>query len=98
MRVKIIIDCFDLLAGFELMHPIEQIAIFNAIIDTLGSYPKPMSKTLNRPATSAQIGSYLFVSNARNACKLADFGYIDINTAFQIIQNNLENAFSLLVE
>jgi|SRR5690606_7119143 len=97
-RTAIIRDCFDLLAGFEQLNRAEQTDVFNAVIDTLGSYPKPMRKTSTRPATSAQIGCYLCVSNVRNACKLATFGQIGNQTALQIVQDNLEKAYSLLVE
>lgn len=98
MKTVILTDCFDLLAGYEYLSELEKINVLRYIIDVLGSYPKPQKKNAVRPATSSQIGTYLFVSNVRNACKLAEFGFIDTSTAYTIIQNNLEQAFSLIVE
>jgi len=98
MKTQIITDCLDLLAGFENLNPKEQKECFEQTIDTLGSYPKPQKKNDIVIAKSYEIACYLFVSNVRNACKLSSLGFIKITLGFSTIQQNLENALSILVD
>lgn len=96
MRVRLITDCMDLMAGFELLNHAEQLQILQMVIDTLGSYPKPQKKADTLPAPTKAVGAYLFVSNVRNACKLHAFGFIPTESTKQAIDSNLSNALSLL--
>ena len=88
----------DLFCGFRLINPTEQNQLFFDAIDVLGSYPKPQRKNSTNTATKNNLGAYLFVSNARNTCKLASIGLIANDTAYNLIQTNLENALSLLID
>lgn len=96
MRVKQVTDCMDLLAGFELMDSSEQKQAFLLAIDTLGSYQKPQKKGDVIPSTTVNIGAYLFISNARNACKLGTMELINPITSHSIAMDNLTNALTLL--
>ncbi|CAA0168267.1 hypothetical protein [Tenacibaculum maritimum] len=90
----IITDCLDLLAGIENLKPKEQKGTLQNIIDVLGSYPKPKKELKNKDI----LACYLFVSNARNACKLSVLEYMSLKEGFNIIHVNLENTLSLLVD
>ncbi|CAM1352390.1 hypothetical protein [Tenacibaculum insulae] len=94
MRINIITDSLDLLAGIEKLELKEQKTTLQNIIDTLGNYPKPKKKQKN----VKYIACYLFVSNVRNACKLSVFGFLDMYIGFNVVQFNLEGALSLLVD
>ena len=96
MKAQQITDCLDLLAGFEHMEHTEQKHTFLLVIDTLGSYPKPMKKGDSDPVKPYDLGAYLLVSNVRNACKLVGLGLLKPTTAHAFICDNLESALTLL--
>lgn len=98
MKIEIITNCLDLLACFELLTDTEKKDCFSNVIDLLGSYTKPQKKTDTRRAKTYQIASYLFVSTARNYCKLSNTGFVKLNTGFNNIQYNLECALSILID
>lgn len=98
MRVAIVQDCIDLMGGFELLQPFERKPVLLAVIDTLGSYPKPQYKGDTKQATPNNIGAYLLVSNVRNACKLAEMDFIGMPHALSLIRYNLEQALTILQE
>jgi hypothetical protein len=98
MKVQIITNCLDLLAGFEYLTPKEQKDCFQQIIDVLGSYPKPQKKNVLESAKPNEIACFLLVSNVRNACKLSTFGFIDFKAGYSTIQENCEFALSLLID
>ncbi|AMA50440.1 MULTISPECIES: hypothetical protein [Flavobacterium] len=91
-----ITDSLDLLAGFQFLSTKEQKEAFVLVVDCLCGYPKPTKKECPAPAPAHLLGAYLYVSNARNACKLASLGYTDNITASYLITANLENALTLL--
>lgn len=96
MRVKKIIDCIDLFAGFELLEPHEKKEIYLLVIDTLCGYPKPTKKGFKTLENKKDLGAYLFVSNTRNACKLGNIGLYNSVQAYSIAMQNLSNALTLL--
>jgi hypothetical protein len=105
IQINVITDCLDLLSSFSFtkpskpfINPVEQNKLFFDVIDILGSYPKPQHKNSVDTATPNNLGAYLFVSNARNTCKLASIGLVANDTAYNLIQTNLENALSLLID
>jgi len=98
MRIEKIQDSLDLMAGFELTGLHEQKQTLLTVIDTLCGYPKPKKKYDPNPTPVKDLGAYLFVSNSRNACKLGELGFIDINTAQKLVNINLETALSLLLD
>lgn len=98
MRVKIVQDCMDLIGGFELLQPFERKPVLLAVIDTLGSYPKPQKKGDTVRTSDKDLGAYLLVSNVRNACKLADIDFIGMPHALSLIRYNLEQALTILQE
>ncbi|CAA0242704.1 conserved hypothetical protein [Tenacibaculum maritimum] len=93
MKKEIITDCFDLLAGIENLKPKEQKGTLQNIIDVLGSYPKCKKELENKNV----LACYLFVSNVRNACKLTILESLDLKEGFDIVQVNLEDTLSLLI-
>jgi len=98
MKIEIITNCLDLLAGFEHLTNNEKKDCLNNVIDTLGSYPKPQKKTDVQRAKAYKIASYLFVSTARNYCKLSILNFIKLDIGINIIQHNLESALSILID
>lgn len=105
IQINVITDCMDLLSGFSFIKPskpfinqVEQNQLFFDAIDILGSYPKPNRKGDKVNASNQYLGAYLFISNARNTCKLTSIGLIANDTAYNLIQTNLENALSLLID
>jgi hypothetical protein len=96
MRVRQVTDCMDLLAGFELMDSSEQKQVFLLAIDTLCGYPKPQRRGDSLTAQPEKLGTYLFISNTRNACKLGELELISPIEAHRIAMNNLTNALTLL--
>jgi len=98
MKIEIITNCLDLLTGFEHLTNNEKKDCFSSVIDTLGSYPKPQKKTDIQRAKTYQIASYLFVSTARNYCKLSIENFIKLDTGINVIQYNLESALSILTD
>ena len=98
MKIQIITDCLDLLAGFQYLEPYEKKECFQQIIDVLGSYPKPQKKTDLEAAKPYEVATYLFVSNIRNACKLSILEFISNSTCIEIIQVNCECALSVLTD
>ncbi len=89
--IEIITKSLDLLSDIELLNTKEQKKVLYSIIDLLGNYPKPNND-------NNDLACYLFVSNVRNACKLSILKYLDLKESFNIIQVNLENTLSLLVD
>lgn len=69
---------------------------FNRVIDLLGSYPKPRQKGDEIEPQPTTLGSYLFVSNARNAVKLGLLKYHTEAQAGIIGIYNLRDALKLI--
>lgn len=97
MQRTIITDCMDLLAGFEHLPVDDQAQTLDAVIDTLGNYPKPQHKGDTDHADKTALGAYLFVSNVRNACKLGLLGLWSTATARNVAQSNLVFTLDLLM-
>lgn len=97
VRVEKIKDCIDFMAGFELLVSTkEKKEVLQSVIDRLCGYPKPQHKGDTVKAAKNDIVAYLFVSNVRNTCKLAEMQLIPYETAAQIIGFNLVNALNVL--
>lgn len=92
MKIGIITNCLDLMAGINHRPKNEYIAVFNSVIDELGSYPKPAAQNKNI------LSAYLLASNVRNACKLAKFKVLALVDAVNVVQVNLEACLSLLLD
>ena len=97
-KTSIIITCIDLISVFNLLTPTEQKNQLQLIIDNLGSYPKPQTKDKKRIATLKTLPAYLYISNARNYCKLGLLGLNTLNITALKVNNNLENALTLLID
>ena len=97
-KVSIITACIDLMSVFNLLTPKEQKEQLQLIIDTLGSYPKPQTKDKRRIATHTTLSAYLYISNARNYCKLGLLGLNNLSITASNVSNNLENALTLLID
>lgn len=97
LRVDIIKDSFDMIAGFEFLNNIEQKEVFQSIINTLANYPKPQKKGSSKKATNKDIAAYLYVSNTRNSSKLAIMGFLDHKEALNTLNINLQNSLTVLL-
>lgn len=99
-QTSIITDCLDQLAVVPYLDTLdEQNALCQHIIDTLSDYPKPRHKGehLTKPEPIEELGAYLYVSNARNACKLAKLGYhTSITVGLDIVKEELISALSIV--
>ena len=98
-RPEVLKTCLDTLAEFPYLTATpEKVQLLESIIDTLGGYPKPREKGDHAEPPTGTLAAYLFVSNARNAVKLGCIGSYSYADAARIAANNLESAFSLIVE
>jgi hypothetical protein len=97
-KISIITACIDLMSVFNLLTPKEQKEQLQLVIDTLGSYPKPQTKDKKRIATHTTLSVYLYTSNARNYCKLGLLGLNTLNITASKVNDNLENALTLLID
>jgi len=99
IRPEVIKDCFDLLSDFpHLTNAPEKASLFNALIDTLGGYPKARQKGNKTEPTNKTLGACLYVSNARNALTLGVIGCHSYTRAAIIAYDSLECALSLLID
>ena len=70
-----------------------------SVIDTLCGYHKPCRNGDTQEPLANKLGAYLHTSNARNACKLRQLGYIQpYAVGFKTVRRELEAALRLLVD
>lgn len=93
----LITETMDLMAGFEIDTPTNQNETLRAVIEHLGSYPKPRQKGDTTEPKPNVLSVYLCVSNVRNACKLGMLGVWGLDTVNLHIDNNLTTALNLVL-
>lgn len=99
-QVAILMDCLDHLAEKpDTGNTAACYEFFQQIIDKLGSYPKPSDKGDTHKVPANVMCAYLYTSNARNSCKLAQLKvFASYTVAFDIVRSELEAALSVLVD
>lgn len=93
----LITDTMDLMAGFDIDTQENKKETLQAVINHLGSYPKPRQKGDTAEPHPNILGAYLCVSNVRNACKLAQIGVYSLDTVTLHIDENLISALNLIL-
>lgn len=92
-------NCIDLLVDApSLTTEAEKQEFAQCFIDTLCGYEKPQRNKNESTPRPECVGAYMYVSIARCSVKLAQFGFMPYEKAFEVAGGCLEAALSLLTD
>lgn len=98
-RTDKLTDCMDLLVdATSLTTEAEKQEFTQCFIDALSGCPKPQQNQSEPTPRPECVGAYMYVSIARCSAKLAQFGFMPYDRAFEVAGGCLEAALSLLVD
>jgi len=98
-RIDKLTESIDLLVDApSLTTEPEKQEFVQCFIDTLSGYPKPQHSKDEPTPRPEYVGAYMYVSIARCSVKLAQFGFMPYDKAFEVAGGCLEAALSLLTD